>query len=93
MVNQPVDYQAITGRQKENWDAASHQAIALRVMDMAEDLIRAVDPRPTQRVLDLASGTGNGALLAARRDCDAVGIDYAPSLLERAQAGTAAGGD
>lgn len=81
----PVNYQAITESQKEIWNAASYQAIALKIMDMAEDLIRAVDPLPTQRVLDLACGTGNGALLAARRDCDVTGIDYAPSLIERAR--------
>ena len=84
MVNEPIDYQAITNNQKEVWDAASYQPIALKIMDMTEDLIRAVDPRPAQRVLDLACGTGNGALVAARRECEVVGFDYAPSLIDRA---------
>jgi len=85
MTNEKIDYQAITKNQKETWSAASYQPIALQVMDTSEDLIRTVDPHPKQRVLDLACGTGNGALVAARRDCDVVGIDYAPSLIEQAR--------
>ena len=85
MANERVDYQAITKNQKETWGAARYQPIALQIMDTSEDLIRTVDPHPKQRVLDLACGTGNGALVAARRDCDVVGIDYAPSLIEQAR--------
>ena len=85
MAKESIDYQTITKNQKEVWDAASYQPIALKIMDMTEDLIRTVDPRPTQRVLDLACGTGNGALVAARRECNVVGVDYAPSLIERAR--------
>jgi SAM-dependent methyltransferase len=34
-------------------------------------------------VLDVATGSGNAAIAAARCGCDVVGIDYVPSLLER----------
>ena len=35
------------------------------------------------RVLDVATGSGNAAIAAARHGCDVVGIDYVPALLER----------
>lgn len=54
-------------------------------MDMAEDLCRAVDPRPTQNVLDVACGSGNVALVASRRYCEVTGLDYVPALIERAR--------
>ena len=35
------------------------------------------------RVLDVATGSGNAALAAARRGCEVVGCDFVPALLER----------
>jgi SAM-dependent methyltransferase len=34
-------------------------------------------------VLDVATGTGNAAIAAARLGCSAVGVDYVPELLEQ----------
>jgi ubiquinone/menaquinone biosynthesis C-methylase UbiE len=34
-------------------------------------------------VLDVATGSGNAALAAARRGCEVTGADYVPTLLER----------
>ncbi|MBA2345526.1 MAG: class I SAM-dependent methyltransferase [Rubrobacter sp.] len=57
---------------------------------MSELLCEAVDLRPGQRVLDVATGSGNTALAAARRFCDVTGIDYVPALLERGRERAAA---
>ena len=43
-----------------------------------------------QRVLDVASGSGNAALAAARRFCDVTSTDYVPSLLEEGRGRAAA---
>ena len=51
-----------------------------------ELLCEAVDLRAGHKLLDVASGSGNVALSAARRNCEAVGIDYVPALVERARA-------
>jgi ubiquinone/menaquinone biosynthesis C-methylase UbiE len=44
------------------------------------------------RVLDVATGTGNAALAAARRGCDVVAVDFVPRHLEVAHARAAAEG-
>ncbi len=83
---QAMDFVAITERQKETWGAAGYQSIANQIVDVGEALLEAVDPGPTQRVLDVACGTGNAALGAARRACDVVGVDYVPGMIKRARA-------
>ena len=54
-------------------------------------LVSAVAPRPGQRVLDVATGTGMvAAELLARADCVVVGIDQSPEMLAAARARFAA---
>ena len=47
---------------------------------------------PGGRVLDVAGGSGNASLAAARRGCRVVSTDYVPSLLERGKVRAAAEG-
>ncbi len=49
----------------------------------AEQLCDTADLHAGWRVLDVATGSGNAAIAAARLGCRAVGVDYVPSLLER----------
>lgn len=82
---QSVDYQAITARQKEVWDTGDFHEIARQNVVMAEALCAAVDPHGGHRMLDIACGSGTAALVAARRYCEVTGIDYVPTLIERAK--------
>lgn len=43
-------------------------------------------------MLDVATGSGNAALAAARCGCEVTGVDYVPELLERGRARVAAEG-
>lgn len=79
------DYGAITSKQQAAWSTGDFNAIALTIMPVAESLVQAVDPRANHKVLDIACGSGNGALVAARRFCDVTGIDFALNLIERAR--------
>ena len=76
----PLD--GVKGRQRKMSASGDYAAVAARIHPMAERLCESADLIPGARVLDVATGSGNAAIAAARRDCDVVGIDYVPSLLE-----------
>ena len=59
--------------------------IGTQIQIVSELLIEALDVHSTERVLDVATGSGNAALAAARRGCDVTGVDYVPALLDRAR--------
>jgi 2-polyprenyl-3-methyl-5-hydroxy-6-metoxy-1,4-benzoquinol methylase len=87
----PPDYADITELQQRIW-AGDFNEIARQTMAISEALCREVDAHAGQRVLDVACGSGNTALVAARRYCDVAGIDYVPALIERATLRAAAEG-
>jgi SAM-dependent methyltransferase len=68
-----------------SWPAGDHAAVGARTLLAAELLCESVDLRAGERVLDVACGSGNAALAAARRCCRVVGVDDHPALLELAR--------
>jgi len=82
---QTLDLAAIKGRQQKAWSAGDYGRVGVTLTIMGELLAEAVDPKPGQRVLDVACGNGNASLAAARRFCDVTGIDYVPMLLDEAR--------
>ncbi len=88
---QGVDFEAIKQVQQQVWSAGDFAMVATLTMIVGEDLCEAVDVLPGERVLDVACGTGNGALAAARRAWGStVGVDYVPELLEQGRRRAAA---
>jgi SAM-dependent methyltransferase len=79
------DLAAIKARQQATWSSGDYHMIATQIQIVSELLIEALDVHSTERVLDVATGSGNAALAAARRGCDVVGADYVPALLDRAR--------
>ena len=59
--------------------------MADRLRPTATRVIEAAGVRSADRVLDVATGTGNAALLAATLGADVVGVDFEPRLLEIAK--------
>jgi SAM-dependent methyltransferase len=86
----PIDFADLTEGQRRMWERGDYTVIARSVVPAAEALCQTTDPRPGQRVLDLACGTGNAALAAARRYCEVAGLDLVPALVERARQRAAA---
>src|SRR5436305_2873114 len=77
------DFAAVKSRQQTAWASGDFSVVASRMVFQAEHLCEAADLQAGWRVLDVATGSGNAAIAAARRGCEAVGIDYVPALLER----------
>lgn len=80
-----LDLRAIKGKQQQTWAAGDFAAVATTLVVVSELLCEAADLHAGERVLDVATGSGNTAIAAARRFCDVAGVDYVPALLERAR--------
>jgi SAM-dependent methyltransferase len=83
----PPDLASIKERQRRAWASGDYAMVGVGLLIISELLWEAVDLRPGEKVLDVASGSGNTALAAARRFCEATGVDYVPALLERGWGG------
>jgi ubiquinone/menaquinone biosynthesis C-methylase UbiE len=79
------DLAAIKQRQQATWSSGDYHMIGTQIQVVSELMIEALDVHSNERVLDVATGSGNAALAAARRGCDVIGVDYVPSLLARAR--------
>lgn len=90
MANSPTGLAALKERQQKTWSTGDFATIAIPLMFTSELLCEAVDPSAGQSVLDVACGSGNTAIAAARRNCRVTGIDYVPALIDRAKERAAA---
>ena len=78
-----VDLKAVKQGQQQMWSQGDFSMVATISQIVAENLCEAVDIVPGERVLDVACGSGNAAIAAARRFTEVTGVDYVPALLER----------
>ncbi len=74
------------------WGSGDYPAMAGLLEPAALAAVAAAADGPHDRVLDVATGTGNAALLAAERGAQTSGIDFEPALLRRAEQRASADG-
>jgi ubiquinone/menaquinone biosynthesis C-methylase UbiE len=79
------DLASIKQKQQATWSSGDYHMIGTQILITSERLLESLDVHSTERVLDVATGSGNAALAAARRGSEVVGIDYVPSLLDHAR--------
>ena len=90
-MNDAPDLAAVTQTQQQIWSKGDFAMVANIVYHAAEDLAETLELVPGERVLDVACGSGNLAIAAARRTWGGtVGADYVPALLERGRERAAA---
>jgi SAM-dependent methyltransferase len=88
--HQSSDFSLVKKQQQATWASGDFSVVAARIVYQAEQLCETADLQAGWRVLDVATGSGNAAIAAARRGCEAVGIDYVPALLARGRIRAAA---
>jgi ubiquinone/menaquinone biosynthesis C-methylase UbiE len=88
----PTSLGAIKARQQQMWASGDFSLVASRIASAAERMVEAADLEAGWRVLDVATGSGNAAIAAARCGCEVVGVDYVPALLEHGRIRAAAEG-
>jgi len=82
----PADIDALKNRIRATWMAGDFGVIARQVQETNEEIVARLNLASGTRVLDVACGTGNSAIPAARQGADVTGVDIAPNLLEQARA-------
>jgi SAM-dependent methyltransferase len=76
---------ALKTKLQATWSAGDFGQIAKYYADDAADFIKRLDLKPGMTVLDVACGTGNLAIPAARTGANVTGVDIAPNSVEQAR--------
>lgn len=79
------ELETLKSRLRSTWMAGDFGQIAKAAERGADEFIERLDLKPGMKVLDVACGTGNLSLPAARRGAVVTGLDIAPNLLEQAR--------
>jgi SAM-dependent methyltransferase len=75
----------LKARQSVMWGNGPYERITNTIRDIHTLVIERTDPKPGERMLDAATGTGAVAILGATRGADVVGQDLAPALIDTAR--------
>src|SRR5262245_55658090 len=79
------DIQTVKTRHKLTWESGDFGEVAKYIVGDAAEFMSHLDLRPGMKVLDAACGTGNLAVIAAKRGCVTSGLDLAGNLIASAR--------
>lgn len=80
-----MSFEALKERHAAAWGAAPFERVAQTAAEVHDDLVAGLAPKPGERWLDVATGTGAVAVRAARAGADVVGVDIARALIMTAR--------
>ncbi|MGA3295321.1 MAG: methyltransferase domain-containing protein [Candidatus Acidiferrales bacterium] len=86
MTNGPPELSEVKRAMKSAWMAGDFGEVARLTLVEGAEFVSRLGLKPGMRVLDVACGTGNQSLPAARTRAEVTGLDIAPNLLEQARA-------
>jgi SAM-dependent methyltransferase len=78
-------FEELKAKQSVMWGNGPYQRISDHLAIAHDHLMRSVPPRDGERWLDLATGTGEIAIRAARGGAETTGLDLAPELIATAR--------
>jgi SAM-dependent methyltransferase len=87
-----LDVAGIKQGQRAMWSAGDYPEIAQRIESAAEHVVELAGVESGHDVLDVATGSGNVALLCAQRGATVTGLDLTPELFDAARRRAAAAG-
>jgi SAM-dependent methyltransferase len=90
MQSTSTEFDELKKKMRAMWMAGDFGQIALYSATTAEEFVARLSIQPGVKVLDVACGTGNLSIPAARGGAEVTGLDIAPNLLEQARARAAA---
>jgi len=85
-----IDLAAVKAKQQATWASGDYSETAALIVPIAERLVDAADLRAGWSVLDVACGSANASIAAARLGAVVTGVDYVPALLARGRERAAA---
>jgi 2-polyprenyl-3-methyl-5-hydroxy-6-metoxy-1,4-benzoquinol methylase len=87
-----TEMEALKSKLRATWIAGDFGEIARSIAKGGEEFVERLNLTPGMKVLDVACGTGNLAIPAARTGADVTGVDIAPNLIDQARANAEAEG-
>jgi SAM-dependent methyltransferase len=87
-----TDFSEIKQRQKAMWALGDYPTIAEQIASAGEKAVEAAAISSGKTVLDVACGSGNATIPAAKAGAEVTGLDLTPELLEAAESRAAEAG-
>jgi len=87
-----IDAEAVKQGQKAMWTAGDYAEVAQRIVTVGEYVAARAGAGPGIELLDVATGTGNVSIPAARAGASVTGLDLTPKLLDAQRERAAAEG-
>lgn len=78
------EMETLKSKLKTTWEAGDFSEVAKHIETVAEQFVERLDIQPGMKVLDVACGSGNLAIIAAQKGAEVTGIDIADNLIDAA---------
>jgi SAM-dependent methyltransferase len=84
-ISEPDAIESLKSRLQKTWMAGDYDRFSRYMEDGARQYYERLDIPPGAKLLDIACGSGQLALMASRDGFDSTGVDIAENLIERAR--------